>query len=53
LLYTIKIYNSLRVDSNIAKNFDIIAIRVPYIIILMVWTKLFSDLYFSKIVLSM
>jgi len=36
------------VDNNAAKNFNILAINLNVLIILMVQTKLFSHLYFSK-----
>jgi len=37
----------LKIMSNAAKNFDILTTGSSYIIILMVQTKLFSDLYLN------
>jgi len=38
----------LNIDDNATKSSSVLAIRTSYIIILMVQTKLFSDLYLVK-----
>jgi len=38
----------LSIDDNITKNFNILSTGIFYVIILMMQTKLFSDLYLAK-----